>query len=118
MRRLLGLTFLGLAAAAAAEAPSDQSRETVIPFVGSLSNIEWKAAGKDSLYLRGPKGEWYFVRTMNLCTRLRSSPGIGLQTSAGGQLDRHGAILVQGVRCPVESITRSDGPPAKARRAG
>ena len=118
MRTLFGLAFLSLATAGAAAAPADESRETVIPFVNSISNIEWKAAGKDSLYLRGPKGEWYFVRTMNLCSRLRSSPGIGLQTSAGGQLDRHGAILVQGVRCPVESITRSDGPPKKARKAG
>ncbi|MEO7178196.1 MAG: hypothetical protein ABIW83_05075, partial [Allosphingosinicella sp.] len=81
-----------------------------------MSNIEWKAASDDSLYLRGPKGEWYFIRTMNRCSRLRSSPGIGFQTSAGGQLDRHGAILVEGVRCPVESITRSEEPPAKARR--
>jgi hypothetical protein len=119
MRTLLGLSFAVLATAGAAAAPADESRETVIPFIGSLSNVEWQAAGKDSLYLRGPKGEWYFVRTMNLCTRLRSSPGIGFQTSAAGQLDRHGAILVQGVRCPVESITRSDGPPPKkARKAG
>jgi hypothetical protein len=116
MRKLLGLTFAVLATSGTVAAPIDESRETVIPFASSLSNIEWEAAGKDSLYLRGPKGEWYFVRTMNLCTRLRSSPGIGIQTSALGQLDRHGAILVEGVRCPVQSITRSDGPPAKARR--
>lgn len=117
MRNLIGLTLLSLAAGGAAAAPADSSGETVIPFIHTLSNVEWQAAGKDSLYLRGPKGEWYFIRTMNLCTRLRSSPGIGFQTSAGGQLDRHGAILVQGVRCPVESITRSDGPPPK-RKAG
>jgi hypothetical protein len=53
---------------------------------------------------------------MNRCSRLRSSPGIGFQTSSRDQLDRYGAILVQGVRCPVESITRSDGPPRKARK--
>jgi hypothetical protein len=117
MRTLLGLTLLAVAAAQAAAAPADRPRETVIPFAASLSNIEWQAAGSDSLYLRGPKGEWYFVRTMNRCSRLRSSPGIGFETSAMGQLDRHGAILVQGVRCPVESITRSDGPPPKARKA-
>jgi hypothetical protein len=116
MRTLFGLTLLAVAAQAAA-APADRPRETVIPFAASLSNIEWQVAGSDSLYLRGPKGEWYFVRTMNRCSRLRSSSGIGFETSAMGQLDRHGAILVQGVRCPVESITRSDGPPPKARKA-
>lgn len=117
MRKTLTLMCLGLAAAPAIAA--DRNGETVIPFMSSLNAVEWKAASDDSLYLRGPRGEWYFIRTMNRCSRLRSSPGIGFQTSAGGQLDRHGAILVQGVRCPVESIVRSEGPPAKkARKAG
>jgi hypothetical protein len=116
MRTTLSLIVLGLAAAGAPAAARDMSGETVIPFMSSINSIEWKAASNDSLYLRGPRGDWYFVRTMNRCTRLRSSPGIGFQTSALGQLDRHGAILVQGVRCPIESITRSDGPPPKARK--
>lgn len=115
MRTFLGLTFLALAAAGAAAAPRDVSPEIKIPFVNSMSNVEWKAASDDSLYLRGPRGDWYFVRTTNRCSRLRSSPGIGFQTSAGGQLDRHGAILVQGVRCPVESITRSGEPPKRRK---
>ena len=112
------MILAGLAAAAAPAAASERNGETVIPFMSSLNAIEWKAASDDSLYLRGPRGDWYFIRTMNRCSRLRSSPGIGFQTSSRDQLDRYGAILVQGVRCPVESITRSDGPPRKAREAG
>ena len=118
MRRILSLMFLGLTAgtaAAAGEAPE----ETAIPFINSISNLEWKAVSNDSLYVRGGNGDWYFVRTANRCTRLRAANGIGFQTSRLGQLDRHGAILVQGVRCPVASIVRSDGPPKKApRKAG
>jgi hypothetical protein len=117
MRTLPGLTFLALAASGAAAAPVDEARETRIPFVTSMSHIEWKAASDDSLYLRGGKGEWYFVRTANRCTRLLVARGIGFHASAGGQLDRHSAIMVQGVRCPVASIVRSEGPPPrKARR--
>jgi hypothetical protein len=115
MRNFLSLTLLGLATAASAGAPNGEAREIKIPFVNSMSNIEWKAASDDSLYLRGPKGDWYFVRTANRCTRLLVARGIGFQTHAG-QLDRHGAIMVQGVRCPVASIARSEGPPRKARR--
>jgi hypothetical protein len=118
MRTTLTLITAGVAAAAAPAFAKERNGETVIPFMSSLSAVEWKAASDDSLYLRGPRGEWYFIRTMNRCSRLRSSPGIGFQTSALGQLDRHGAIVVQGVRCPVESIVRSDGPPGKARKAG
>ena len=115
MRTLLSLTLLGLAAAANAASPGSEAREVRIPFINSMTNIEWKAASDDSLYLRGPKGDWYFVRTTNRCTRLLAARGIGFQ-AASGQLDRNGAIIVQGVRCPVASIARSYGPPKKARR--
>ena len=114
MRNILSLAVLGLAATPAAAA-KETPGETVIPFVASMSNVEWKAASDDSLYLRGGNGDWYFIRTANRCTRLRAASAIGFHTSALGQLDRYGAILVQGVRCPVASIVRSDGPPRKAR---
>lgn len=117
MRTTLGMIISSLAAAAAAPAfAGERNGETVIPFMSSLNAVEWEAASDDSLYLRGPRGDWYFIRTSNRCSRLRSSLGIGFQTSALDQLDRHGAILVQGVRCPVESIVRSDGPPEKRKR--
>jgi hypothetical protein len=117
MRTILSLTFLGLAAAAAPAAAAEKaSGETAIPFINSISNLEWKAVSNDSLYVRGGRGDWYFVRTTNRCTRLRAAHGIGFRTSALGQLDRHGAIMVQGVRCPVASIVPSDGPPKKPRR--
>ena len=115
MRTFLSLTLLGLAASANA-APDHHAAEIKIPFVNSMSNIEWEAASDDSLYLRGPKGDWYFVRTANRCSRLLVARGIGFHASVGGQLDRHSAIMVQGVRCPVASIVRSDGPPPKSRR--
>jgi hypothetical protein len=108
---LLIPSLLGAASAGAAE----PAGEVAIPFISSMSNVEWKAASDDSLYLRGPRGDWYFVRTSNRCTRLLTTLGIGFHTSALGQLDRHGAILAQGQRCPVASIVRSDGPPKKAR---
>ena len=111
-----GLFLISLALAASGAAAKDMSGETVIPFINSMSNIEWKAASNDSLWVRGGRGEWYFVRTSNRCSRLQAANGIGFHTSALGQLDRHGAILVQGVRCPVASIVRSDGPPEKPRR--
>ena len=117
MKTILGLAFLATAAAGGAT-PRDSAAEVAIPFIGSMSNVEWKAASHDSLYLRGPKGDWYFIRTANRCTRLLTTLGIGFHTSALGQLDRHGAILAQGQRCPIASIVRSDGPPPrKARKA-
>jgi hypothetical protein len=118
MRATFTLMLAGFAAATTPVSAKERGGETVIPFMSSLIAVEWKAASDDSLYLRGPRGDWYFIRTMNRCSRLRASSGIGFQTSTRDQLDRHGAIMVQGVRCPVESITRSEGPPRKSRKAG
>jgi hypothetical protein len=113
----------GLAAAAAALAgcaagasAEETAGETAIPFVSSIGSVEWKRAADDAVYIRGGNGEWYLVRTTNRCTRLRSALALGFHTSALDQLDRHGALLVQGQRCPVASITRSGEPPKKARR--
>jgi hypothetical protein len=117
MRTILSLTFLGIAAAAMPAAAAEKaSGETAIPFINSISNLEWQAASNDSLYVRGGNGDWYFVRTTNRCNRLQQARAIGFHTSALGQLDRHGAIIAQGVRCPVASIVRSEGPPKKPRR--
>ena len=116
---MISFAALGAAGATAAAACDLQASapETVIPFLNSIRSVEWKAISNDSLYLRGGKGEWYVVRTSNNCSRLRSSLAISLEGSPGNQLDRHGAIWVQGVRCPVESITHSDGPPRKGKKA-
>lgn len=90
--------------------------ETVIPFIGSLSSIEWKAVSDEAAYVRGGRGEWYLVRTTNRCTRLRSASSLGFDVSALDQLDRYGALLVGGQRCPVASIVRADPPPKRVRR--
>lgn len=94
-------------ATAAAEPPPG---ETVIPFVSSIKSVEWERASDRSVYIRGGNGDWYLVRTTNRCTRLATSLALGFETSALDQLDRHGALLVQGQRCPVASISRSEGP--------
>jgi hypothetical protein len=118
LRGLILSSAAVLAAGAAVAAAPDRAGETVIPFLSSIGQIEWKAISNDALYLRGGKGEWYVVRTSNNCSRLRSSRAISLEGSPGNQLDRHGAIWVQGDRCPVESITRSGEPPRKKKGRG
>jgi hypothetical protein len=86
MRPIARLAVLGLVAGCATGAAAKAPGETAIPFVDSLNSVEWKAASDDSLYVRGGNG------------------------------DRQGSSVVVGQRSPVESVTRSDGPPKKARR--
>lgn len=103
----------GCTTSQAAEAPPG---ETAIPFISSLNSVEWKRLNNRAVYIRGGNGDWYLVRTTNRCTRLASSSALGFETSALNQLDRFGALLVQGQRCPVASVVRSGPPPKKARR--
>src|SRR4051812_13386177 len=102
---------------AAAAPPAVAPKEAVIPFVASEGVLDWQAASDDTLYVRGYDGRWYFVRTMGPCPRLRDALSLGFATSALGQLDRHGAILAQGSRCPVDSVTLAAAPPP-ARKKG
>ncbi|HEX5182786.1 MAG TPA: DUF6491 family protein [Allosphingosinicella sp.] len=105
-----------LAAAAAAPPPPAPGRETVIPFVHSRGVLDWKAAGDDSLYIRGYDGRWYYVRTSDRCPRLADALTLGFVVSANDQLDRYGAILAQGMRCPIASVTFAAAPPPRYRR--
>src|SRR5579875_2804432 len=89
----------------AAASPPPGGKEAVIPFVSSRGVLDWQAATDNSLYIRGYDGHWYFVRTMNDCPRLRDALTLGFAVSANDQLDRYGAILAQGMRCPIASVT-------------
>lgn len=119
MHKSLGLiavaALLGACATTTTEPVAASGEETAIPFVSSIHDLEWKAASDESAYIRGGNGEWYLVRTTNRCTRLLSARAIGFDTSALNQLDRFGALLVEGQRCPVASVTRSARPPKNLR---
>jgi hypothetical protein len=116
MRKRLSLLVMALAAGCATAAERDAPGETYIPYVNRDGVSEWRVGGSDSVYVRAVTGGWYLVRTMGRCSRLRSALSLGFETSALGQLDRHGAILAGGFRCPVESITRTQEPPKRRRR--
>jgi hypothetical protein len=98
---------------AAAAAPPPPGTETNIPFVHSRGVLDWQAAGDDSLYVRGYNGRWYYVRTSNRCPRLHDALTLGFVVSANDQLDRFGAIVAQGMRCPIASVTFAAAPPPK-----
>lgn len=115
MRLTTTLILPMIALAGCATAPAPQiGEETDIPFVKRDGILEWVAAAPEQLYLRGPSGDWFLVRTMGPC-RIHSATTLGFETSGADRLDRYGAVLAEGFRCPIESITRSEGPPDRRR---
>ncbi len=115
-RTIFASAALLLGACATTGEGVDITTQAAVPFVSSTSVLEWRVLDQDTLYVRSVTNQWYQVETMGPCPRLRTGVTLGFQTARGtDELDRHGAILVQGSRCPLRSVTRSVEPPAEAR---
>ena len=109
IRQVMASLLLFAAVPALADQPAtDESREVRIPRMASF--LEWVADGDRGVFVRGDTGKWYYARTQSPCPRLR--PDVALSFVApGGELDRHGALRVEGWRCPLDSVTESEAPP-------
>lgn len=105
-----------LALAAPPAAAAQPGVETAIPYAGSDGILEWTAAGRDTLLIRAMTGGWFKVRTMGPCPRLQTALSLGFIVSPGDQLDRYSAILAEGMRCQIDSVTTAEAPPSSIRR--
>ncbi len=113
-------TFLLLAAAAVAAPalaqPPVKRAEASIPFANHRHAIrDFEAPGDEFVYLQNRQRRWYRA-DLGHCPGLKWAHSIGYDTRGGINLDSFGAILVDGGRCPIVSLTRSDGPPRKAKK--
>jgi hypothetical protein len=91
-------------------------RQSSVPFVSSTGIIEWRVIDDRTLYVKAVTNEWFLVKTMNACSRMRPATSLGFVTARGtDELDRHGAILAEGQHCPVESVSRAQEPPPEVR---
>ena len=101
------------ASPALAHPSADSGREVRIPRIYNF--LEWVADGHQGVYVRGDTGKWYYARTQAQCSRLRPATSISFLGARGGNLDRFGAIRVEGWRCPLDSVTESAPPPGHPR---
>src|SRR5687767_1429461 len=111
--------ILLLAAAAAAPAPATPPRpeaeQVSIPFATHPRAIRnFEAASDDVIYLQDRNRRWYRAE-VGYCFGLKWATAIGYDTRGGLSLDRFGAVLVDGERCPILSLTRSEGPPRRLK---
>lgn len=110
MKSAIGLSAVLLAGCAGTSAPDARPEgESSIASVSRM--LEWRRGGEDLLYIRSLTGKWYSVQLDGRCGRLATADTLGFETSALGQLDRFGAIVAQGERCPIRSVMRIEAPP-------
>lgn len=100
--------------------PADQiGKEVTIPFIAFDNLYNFQADDDKGVWLEDQSRRWYYAKVLGPCTDLPFAEAIGVDTRFGGdQLDRTGTILVRHQRCPLTSLTASNGPPVKAKKAG
>lgn len=114
--------ILALAAAAAAapqSAPAAPERaerprqEARIPFVAFGTIRHFEPVGKNLVYLQDRRRRWYRAELAGRCLELPHAHYIGIDTGGGPFVDRFSALIVEGQRCQLRSLTRSEAPPRR-----
>jgi hypothetical protein len=107
-----------LAAPALAAPPAEErarGEEVGIPFPGFRLR-DFRPESRDVLYIEDRRRNWYRAELIGPCLELPFARAIGIDTRGSSRFDRFSAIVVEGERCQLTSLTRSDGPPKKAKK--
>ena len=108
------MTLLLALLAASASSVAPPRAEVSIPFVSQPRAIRsFKAPSDELLYLQDRRGRWYRARIGGPCIGLSWANVIGYDTRGSLSLARGGSILVEGQRCMIVSLTRSEPPPRR-----
>ena len=108
-------TLATLAVPALAVGPDNRAvPETRIRQIGA--RLEIVPDPRQGLFIQDYRGRWFHASTQGDCPRLTYNAHLRLIASPGGYFDSRSAIVADGWRCLVASVTPSDGPPRHRRR--
>ena len=119
--------ILALAAGTVLAAPAVEAKtkprapitgeEAAIPFAnlrGGLRSFHTDDA--DTVYIQDRRGDWYRAEIAGACIGLPWAMRIGVDTRGSSTFDRSSSLLVEGDRCMLTSLTRSERPIRRASR--
>ena len=89
--------------------------EARIPFASFRSIHSFHPVGEDVVYLQDQQRTWYRAELAEPCFNIRTALRIGLDTRPGDTVDNTSSFIVDGQRCPIHSLVRSDPPPGRRR---
>lgn len=98
-------------APAAGNTAGEQAR---IPFSSSVR--DFRADGRNAIYIQDVHGQWYRGTFIAPCTDLPFATAIGFNDRGVGGLDKWGTIYVRGTRCQLNSLVKSSPPPSKRHK--
>ncbi len=103
-----------VALASPALAQTKAADEVSIPFVNFGGIDDWRADGREGLYIKGRRNnEWYYAKLLSSCQGLPFAEAIGFKSNPPSIFDRFSTIIVDGQPCPLTSLVKSDKPAAK-----
>jgi hypothetical protein len=107
----------GLAGTSPAQPPIPAPEaEASIPFAHQRIR-SFRSLDDRSVYIRVGsrlRGEWYYATTAVPCRELPYALAVGVDRF-GSTFDRFSTLLVDGERCPLQSLVRSGRPPRKIK---
>jgi Family of unknown function (DUF6491) len=112
-----------LAAAVPASASAQQTapqaspaaEEVSIPLASFGTIRDFRNDGEDVVYLRGTGRQWYKATLAGPCHNLPTALSIALDHRFSSSVDNTATLLVNGERCRIASLVRSDPPPRRSR---
>ncbi len=99
-------------------APPIAGEEAEIPFAQLRGGIRsFHADDHDTVYLQDRRRDWYRAEVAGACIALPWAHRIGVDSRFGSTFQRGSALIVEGDRCIVTSLVRSEKPVRRASRA-
>jgi len=92
--------------------------EASIPFANYGGIRDWQPDRDRGLWVQSVHRKWYYARFMGTCLGLNFATAIGFDTHPLGSFDRWSTVIVPRYgRCTIQSLSLSDGPPKKVKKA-
>ncbi|WP_265268407.1 DUF6491 family protein [Sphingomonas lycopersici] len=113
---LAAVAIIGLAATAQAGEVKhgNDAKEVNVPFA-NRNITDFRADGRDAVYLQVNGFDWYHAQLMGPCTDLPFAERIGIETRGTDTLDRYATLIVRGQRCQLSSLVKG-APPKKTKK--
>jgi hypothetical protein len=113
---LRSLVALGVLAALSGHASAADRVENVsIPFADSGGIDEWHAVDDKTVYLRSRTRQWYKAELFAPCNGLGFATAIGYVPEPTGSFDKNSSIVVDGQRCKLMTLQKSEKPEPKKK---
>ncbi|SFS09949.1 DUF6491 family protein [Sphingomonas jatrophae] len=111
---IAALTGLAFATAAGAAPRQPLPPQATIPFARTIT--DFRTVGRDTVYIRATGRQWYRADLIGPCLDLPFVQALGFEHRGTPGIDRFSTLIVRRGRCPLRSLTKVAGPPAKSAR--